>query len=579
MRKTVNCFLGILLVGGISCSKVKDNVQDNNNNVLTTSNSGIRLFNFSNGNLNLAVNNVQLTSFDPAGSGVGPASTGTEIGLKYFPAGVWKSGSDGSPFTVPNTLLSRKGEARIVIIPGKATSTDEVPGTVNLDTTMTDDPLHPKDYYILAGGNVITVPRTIEVPVQPDHLKIRVLNFSTPGDLLNMYGPATLTYCNGQAVDPALSNVAPGQASSYVEVPYGALEFKLFVSGDYSRQISESSGIPRFDGCHLTPGIQQGYESLIRTFKPGGTYAIVITRTNFVYGGCTPDSKYILSTNAFRIIAENSPPLNTSYARLQIVNALPAKTISLKLDGNVLGGSLAYAGKTDYSTVITTTHTIQAYDDKGGLLVQKDYSFAASDNVTAWVFEKDGKPEIVFMQNRMSFNHYLSNLPDSSDGTDGSIHTASYVYGWQSRFLNLSADIPSVTFSNDGQPFYIVLPSAGRDTLNLSESYQDLAPGAATLHDPYVIIPYTGYYLDNASGGFNLNPVIRAHRSDQQTPGPLLSNVEPLRFGDFITNRALFSMGYLPKGETGIYTVALVGRSNATVPGEQLKLLFIKHNQ
>ena len=584
MQKIYNCFLGVLLLwGGLSCSKIKVDPDVVNNNVLTTTNSGIRLFNFTNGNLNLAVNNVQLTSFDPVSSTVGPGSQGTEIGMKYFPVGVWKSGNDGTPFTVPNTLLNRKGEARILVAPAKITTTLEYTGNVNIDTTVVDDPLHPKDYYILSKGNVVAVPRTIEVPVQPDHFKIRVVNLSSPKDTLGLYGPITLTYSNGKPVDPALTNVAPDAASPYVELPYGTLQFKLFVNGDFSKQLTEVGSNPRFDACHNIAGIQQGIDPLVRTFKPGGTYAIVITRTNFFFVGCAGSGDRItVPVNGYRIITENSAPLNTAYARLQCVNALPGRSISPRLDSSNLSALVPYTENSGYTSVIATSHLLQVYDDKGGLLAEKPYTFSASDNVTAWIFEKEGKAEIAFMQNRLSAYYYQSNKPDSSDGTDGTIHIATYGYVWQSRLLNLSADVPSVTFSNDGKPFYTLLTYNGniKDTFNLPTAYQNLAPGYATTHDPYIIVPYRPNDYNNAGGLFDLTPVIRAHRSDQQIPGPLLINVPPLKFSDFIANTGMYQPGNAPKSETGVYTVALVGRNSADPASvERLKLIYIKHNQ
>src|ERR1700744_2409621 len=94
--------IAMLALGLFSCKKKKLNNTIPLLNVGNASLSGIRMFNFC-GSANLSVNNVPLTSYN---------GTGTQIGLSIFPSGMWTFTSDGSPFTLPNSLLNKDGSAR-----------------------------------------------------------------------------------------------------------------------------------------------------------------------------------------------------------------------------------------------------------------------------------------------------------------------------------------------------------------------------------------------------------------------------------------------------------------------------------
>ncbi len=80
-------------------------------------------------------------------------------------------------------------------------------------------------------------------PAQAEYFKIRILNSQQENDPLGLTGAVTLTYADGSPVHAKLSNIAPGATSEYVELPYGAYQFKLFATNgmsiDVTKQFSE----------------------------------------------------------------------------------------------------------------------------------------------------------------------------------------------------------------------------------------------------------------------------------------------------------------------------------------------------
>lgn len=578
------CLLLMVLATG-ACKKEKQDVFFDRKDILNSPASSIRIYNFTNGLLNVSVNNIQLTSFVALEDIGKSAATGTELGLSFFPSGVWSSKGDGSPLTIPSTLLDKYGKARIYIVPGYDTKNTSpiIPG-LKIDTVLQHDPLHPVDYFLLSDGHFRAIPRSIEVPVAPDHFKVRILNFGAAGDTLGLGGPVSLTYADGTLVDPVLDGVATGAVSGYVEVPYGTYQFKLFVNNDHKKQLAEAPIFPYFYVCSGITPPQAKIFPVMKTFKPGGTYSIFITNNTFMYYDCVPESKVYANINAYRIITENSPPLNISYARVMGINALTDQGIRWKMDGKEMGQALASGKATDPSIVIVGTHTFSAYDGSGKLLVEKSYPFSAADYVSAWVYSKNGSPDILFTSNNMTNSHYIVN-PPGDDGTNGAVNITSFDYAWQSRFLNLS-DIPYATFTNqDGQNFEQAMGYNGTDILNPRESYQNLTPGEVVEHEPSVIIPCTNN--DNTAGrrdaaSFSGMPsLIRVFQSTPgalgQTPGNWLSSVTPLTSQDFIARTDLYETG-LPVTETGVYSVALIGKLEGS-GGQKARLIFVKHNK
>lgn len=616
--------LAALIALGSSCKKDKLNTLLQPSGTEVAANSSIRLFNFYNYSLDVTVNNIPLTTYGQA------AQNGTAFGHSIFPSGSWQETDNGNPFFIPSTLVTKDRKVHLLVstVPGTQITTNA--GTFKLtiasiDTVLTDDPLNPKDYYALSTGHLLVVPRNSLAPIQPDHFKIRVINLGQPNDPNNIYGPVTMDYSDGSNVDPVLAQVQPGTASPYVDLPYGAYMFKLFINGNYSSQVAELPVVPNLNVCAvLTPVPQEALWPRVRTFKPGATYSIVITPNIGVFGECTTVSPpTVTGFNGYRIITEQNPAPNTTYARMDAFNALPVVPLSITVDGQPLGPLLPYAGHTDYGIYVQGRHQVQAVDQSGNVLVTRSINLSAYDNYTAWVYEKtSGKPDICFANTDMTSTLYLTdpngnvftengaspnlNVPPIDDGTNGTIRAAASIYAWQTRFLNLASDLPYATFTNDAVTF----PAAGIgatssvpgnivnpvDEVGDSASYPsasiNLSPGYTPPYDPFVIFQYQVNFGNLGGPGFgfaaaptpNFPLVIRVFQS---TPGPpaivpgsVLAGVAPLASTQYISNPAMYpDAPYMPISEPGIYTTALIGRVHGANGQNAARLVILKHNK
>jgi len=541
---------------------------------LNTSGSSIRLFNFFGGSVELRVNNIQLTN-DSTGivNGVAPA------GAAWFPDGQWK---DATSFTIPNNFLDKTGKARVVVNARRTNNGfPTVTYRINIDTVLQNDPQKPMDYLVLYNGEIRAMPRSLEGPSQPAGFKIRVMNFVGDNDIASLTGPATLTFSDGQVVDPKLQNVAPGQVSPYVELPFGAYQFKVFMNNDHRRQLAGPGGIVRFT-CQETGDIlfdrdQQALFPRLMTFKPGYNYTVFICPT--VRGLPCQSQEIFRIVNNYYVIAESSAPANTTFALAQGANADPSGPVQFKVDGKPLGGALAYKDFTrDFQPVTAGTHLLQAFDAAGKMLAEKSYTFSANDYITIWLYEKAGVPQLVCSSNDMSGSYYDYNYnsPDNNDETNGSLRVKSYNPAWVSRFFNLSANLPYATFTNDLLFFKIPTGNiAFNATVNLGQ-------GAVPETDRSVILagqisqqgdpmapPFVNIRLNESSPG---PPVV--------APGLLRHDIAPLYPSDFIADPSLYTPGYMPLGEPGVFSVALVGDASKDAPAERrAKMIIIKHNK
>lgn len=609
----VRYFAYFLLAGWImifcSCRKDKFNSLLQPSGSAVTSNSSIRLFNFFNFNLDVTVNNIPLTSYS--------SSQGTQIGLSLFPAGAWQNLDNGNPFFVPNSLVTKDRKVHILMTAVAGQAVQGVRYTfVPVDTVLTDDPLHPNDYYALASGHLLVVPRNTQAPVQPDHFRIRVINLGAATDPNDLVGAMKLTYSDGSEVDPVLSNVQADSISPYVDLPYGGYMFKLFSQGDFKKQLSELPTLPNIDICTYpghAPVTQQAIFPRVRTFKPGATYSIVITQNLGVFPYCPSGLPYDVaaSYNGYRIITEQSPGPNVTYAQLDAYDALPVGSVSIKVDGHTLGNPLSYMGHTDYGIYVQGTHQVQAVDASGTVLVSKPITLSPYDNYTAWVYESpSGHPDICFANTDMTSTLYLTDgdgnvftqsgsypyviIPPVDDGTDGTIRVKSLLYTWQTRFLNLTPDAPYVTFTNNLSTFPgIGGPNVG-DSANFMAASINLQPGLTPEYNPFIMYPYQCLY--SVAGGIPSQGYVgqsgqlvyppSSIRVFQSSPGPpavvpgmLLGGVAPLPGSAYISNWKIYpDSRYVPVCEPGVYTTALIGRTKANPLDQDAgRLVILKH--
>lgn len=582
-----------------SCKKEKISNNMPLQNVGNQSASSIRMFNFTGYPANITVNNIALTSYTSGGT-----SAGTAIGLSLFPTGAWTAGDDGSPFFMPNSLLDKDGKAHITMLGGLG-------GLPIVDTILVNNVAHPQDYYLLLNGKIKTINRNNVPPVNPQNFKIRIINLGDANDPFGLSGPVSLTYADGSLVDPALNNIALGATSGYVEIPYGSYQFKMFRTNGAgviaNRQLAELPNMVHIDPCAVnTIQPQEGISPRVRTFKPGGVYSLVITQNEMDYLTCGDFQKAATYANAYRIVTESDPGTNSTYARMQAVNAIPGKQVTIKVDGTVLGGQLPYIGslpvapaqQSPYKIYVQGTHHIQATDQSGTVLAEGDLKLFPYDNYTIWAYNKtDGKPAVLFEPNDMSGSVYnslyvpggqgSSAVPD--DGTNGIPRRGQFFYALESRFLNLTPDMPYITFTNDHQLF---LPAVGAngDTIRYFSAYVNLAPGKMPLNNTSII-----YNFQPPAHLFNQMLVpseyghypaaIRAYQSSPfpvpQIPGVLLPDIVPVDvLQTFIANPNLYTTTKYKFAETGIYTVALVGKTaGGAQPSEKAKIVVIKHSK
>ena len=616
---TLSLWASIVLI--CSCKKDKVNAYLQTSGTETNTNSSIRLFNFYNFNLDMTINNIPLTTYSA------PLTQGTAIGLSLFPKGYWATSTNGNPFFVPSSLVTKNRQVHVQIsaVPGQLTLGVRGASTSSIDTTLTDDPLNPSDYYVLATGHLLVIPRNTEAPILPDHFKIRVINLGAAMDPNNLTGPARLTYADGSSIDPALDNVPAGSISVYVDLPYGPYMFKLFSNGDFSRQFTELPTLPNMDICDYPgnfPVPQQGIFPQLRTFKPGATYSVVVTQNMQIFPACNPyTAPQSIFYNGYRIITEQSPGANVTYARMDAVNALPVETVSISVDGQQLGNPLPFTAHTDYSTYVVGGHQVQVKDGNGNVLVTKSITLAAYDDFTAWVYENpSGSPDICFAntdatsslyqtdENGNVFTEYSQpgntvTAPPVDDGTNGSIRVLSIPYAWQTRFLNLTPDLPYATFTNNASLFTgtsfnegSVTNTVGNgDSLSFASASENLAPGLTPLYDPFVITSFlptfstyggASYGYAASGAGTTMPPgIIRVFQSSPGppavAPGAVLPGIAPLKGSSYIANPAIYSNSlYMPVTEDGVYTTALVGRVfTASSQSDAAQLIILKHNK
>jgi hypothetical protein len=585
----------LLLIALSSCVKdKKDNIIPPLD-VSNKSSSAIRLFNFYNGDVDVTVNNIPLTAY-PDGNPGTPDQT-TQIGLSLFPKGAWLAADNGSPFVVPNSLLDKNGRIHIVIQPRASTYINAV---TTLDTVIENDVVHPRDYYFKADGNVEVLVRDNVPPADPQRYKLRIINLGGPVDEFNMVGPVTLTNADGTLVNSALSNVAPGVTSAYVELPYGANNFKVFISNgagiDITRQMAEAANYPVFNPCVADVQLQEGIATQLRTFKPGGVYTIVVCPNLYTLFVCDKTSSMGHFCNTYRVLTESDPGVNYTYARMSAVNALPDEQATITIDGQPLGGqTLDYVGNTpqdvayatQYGIFVQGQHSVKLLGAGGTELASENINLYPYDNYTIWAYEKpDGKPGLLFEANDMTGTVYTSPtaatyLPD--DGTVGSKNRVTFKYSIETRFMNLCPDVPYTTFQNDAQPFG-PLASVGFDTLRNPRAFTNIPSGSLPINVPpiiYIAGPFSNFATSGAISDQAYMPtLIRAFQSTPgklgEVPGTLMEDVQPLNARKaYIANPALYtSESLMPAEEPGTYTVALVGNHSKGTA----KLVLIKHN-
>ncbi len=552
------------------------------------SNSSVRIYNLFGFNMDVSVNNIPLTPY-------GSASSGNTYGQAIFGGGYFK---DGASFTVPNGLLDKQSRIHLVLYPNIPVRQGTAPDNLlqPIDTILTNDPLNPGDYYILSSGHFLAIPRSLAVPQVASHFKIRIINLGAGTDPNNITGPVTLTYADGSTVDPVLTGIAPGVTSAYAELPYGAYEFKLFIAGggqiDITKQLSIMTNLPNNATAgpkpnwfgYYQPGspvyLQDKRFSPSKVYEPGGTYNLFVSQNIGQYVDAYGGNEFI-PLNSFRILTENSPATNITFARIQGVNALPAAgDVTFKVDGQTLGTAMAFGAHSDFGIFIQGTHVVEADDAQGNMLAQKTINLYANDNITAWLYTNGQTSGICFSANDMSVVNSNVQL--------------------QCRFLNLTTNVPFASFlsqSPGGGPFTEANDTLGRPAIGYDPYFNgppyynfNLTPGVGNGGGGDSINVQLGqmsYYLGQIQGTNQIvngpNPFVAIYAfqsSPAVVPGTYLSDVAAISPASFIANPALYSaQSTQPPGEPGVYTIALIGTEGDSTDAFYPRMLVLKHTK
>ncbi len=612
----------LLLFDLISCVKPKLDSSNPLQTNLFTANSSIKIFNLSN-ITSLSINNTPLLTTS------GPTSIGSSLLPTNFSLGI--ANLSLVTFTIPYSLLNKDGSAHLNI-----TYLNPLTNTLNSvkDTTLYDSPNQPYDYYYF-GSHFLKLVRSVTSVNSPQDIKIRIVNFGTQDSIFSSnangsnsktkfgtFAPLTLTYSDGSPVSSGLSNIPPGQSSSYTEIPYGTYQFKLFANNslgkiDYTHQLYETGKAPlNYSPDGFSPvyqsGPQIGYSPLIRTFKPGGSYTIFVLPNYInidpgdsispITGGMFGASA-VGSINEYRTLTDNSLSVNYYFGKIQAVNAFPNKTVRFTIDDapinwlNEVADTIPFAMATEVNIYTQGTHTVKVYDLQGNLLIEQSLTLSPYDHYTAWFINKSGQAYLSFSSVDYLGTTYLTGTNfTTDDGNNGSLRVSSG-NGKNSicRFLNMSADIPYVTFTNDAQLFTstaasnVSSSSTGLqyDTLIYQSASVNLPQGQTVIYDPYIsfqYFPFQSVHTNTINSFIYPAPqIIRAYASsiapNVQLPGALLTQISPITPSDFIANPGIYSMGNPPNTETGVFTIALIGNSRSSNSTDKARFFILKHNK
>ncbi|ASZ11279.1 DUF4397 domain-containing protein [Chitinophaga pendula] len=497
-------------------------------------------------------------------------------GTTYFPS----NGRLGNNWSIPRSLLKDDGTAMLKV---------EMNGFQlplrTLEFKVQEDHSRPMDYYLLAQKedafvidappSVMPIPRSINPSPRPDHFKIRVVNMAARladqgANVENVALPLTLTYADGNTVSALTSNIAPGQYSEYVEVPYGTYQFKILTPA--GTQVAAHGGSLNEDAHKTEPttstiakdtsgrphAVSTGLTyAPIRTYQPGGIYTIVITPKKFIipYYNGNPGEEVDMMQNGFDVIADISEPYNYQYTRIQWVNALPGSAgITMHMNGRKMDDGLSFAASSNYMTTVAEKTAFKAIDAAGKEIASAEYQLKAGDNYSVWLYEDAaGKAMIHVVTNNLSGIYTTI----GNGGQDATYDRFKRSFSTDIRFLNYCPDLPYITFTGtNGQPF----------TSGVNMALAQIPAGSS---------PYARF------GATAVGYQIMAYRSTPSViPGRWLEDIPVVKSEQLIARRALYVRNKLPIQEPGVYTIALIGGyKNNTPSAQKARMIIVKHTK
>ncbi|WP_442589424.1 DUF4397 domain-containing protein [Pedobacter sp. AW31-3R] len=434
---------------------------------------------------------------------------------------------------------------------------------------LVKDEQTPVDYYLLSKllegqPEYMQVPRAIAAPADPAKFKIRILNLSaivnSSDNVEDLRGPLSLAWADGTLVSSTTNNIQPGQYSDYIELPYGAAQFKVLTEQGYQVPGSSAEVINALNSTLVnSPNLTY---APVKTYFPGGIYTIVIgaKELKIPYPGSSTGETITAYQNVFQVINDIAEPKNLTYSRMQGVNAMPGMDgVKIMVNGQALGTAMAYAAHTDYQAFILGDYKIEVQNASGTRLAETSLKLEANKNFSLWVYpDANGNAAVKAVVNDLSGTYYYGAEMGNLYGYQ------SQAFPFQVRFLNFCADVPYLTFTgNDGQAFAGLFPVD-------ANAVNNLMPGVPPTEAPYLS-------LRSESGAYEF----MAFRSTPAIiPGTWAKDIPVLTGQDLIARPELYVRTGLPNHEPGIYTVALIGSTKATAAAAQkAKMIILKHNK
>ncbi|SEG65323.1 hypothetical protein [Sphingobacterium lactis] len=501
----------------------------------------------------------------------------------YFP----ENGVLGTTWNIPQIFLNASASTKIILRDWTETGIGSYEMGGQLEVDVKEQGQQAKDYYVWTSHryveeNVAPQPKVLEVkrdengPTREGYIKIRVINLAAKiissgagiatnaEDILDSY---TLSYVDGSAVHPKLSNVAQGEVSEYVELPYGYYQFRMLAQdkrqlayGNYSKDESIIATDPATSTIGQSEGVGSGQTfNPIQSFNPGGVYTIVVAPMLLEYHGSGGTVGYY--QNAYQIIRDNEPAVNRALAKMQVVNTLVNyDNISVRVNDKVFA-EVGYAQASDQRISKVGVHKVEIFDTKNTLLTSQEIKLIGNDNVTIWVNQdRTGKIIASVAYNNLTGVRHLGNADDNADYS-----RFKFSFPFELRFFNFAPEYNYLTFTRDeGQNL------AGNLEANV-RAFQNLQPGQVVNMNPMT------YPVMYNNMGFN----IYCYQSTPEVvPGDRLLTIQKLNTEDLITNKALYDVrGKLPSYEAGIYSIAIIGNSKAATDAKKPRFFVLKHHQ
>ncbi|WP_111595346.1 DUF4397 domain-containing protein [Chitinophaga dinghuensis] len=575
--KTAKYLSAMLLLASMwACKKDKNNFVYIEQTVPPLNSSTVRLMNYGRPATELIINDTPLTSL------VQPSIEGLYLEGNTKPTIYFSNGRLGKTYSIPQRFIRADGTANVKIgamaygMTGiQFSKAFQVKENVNV----------PTDYYnvlygdhkssdVIGSDSLFAIPRSISPPADPKNFRIRLLNLSSAPDKVGLEGNLTLVYADGTPVNNTTSHIASGNYSDYTELPYGTYQFKVVtedgkvlpaVPVNPDEQLKTVNGTTGTMTVGFNPPTDLWFTyAPTQTYQPGGVYTVMVCASGaFDYYPAGSNTTSQTTLNAFRIIPDNKESLNITWGRVQAVNAYPGSNIRVTVDNQpVQEDALTFGNSSPYKIFIAGNHTIQVTDGNGKSLGSTSVNITGSDNYSIWCYpDANGQPVVKTVVNNLSGAFYYN---PNKTGDDGATNQFKVTMPLWIRFLNLSTDIPEVTFTGaDGQLLISYLTYTGAAS-------QRLQQGQVITEQPYVMFqPLLG-----------INKLQAYASRPNMLPGDWIRGIPSLKGTDFIARPDLYKTVNLPPYETGVYTVALVGSLNPKKAGDvPAKMIIIKHNK